>query len=217
MQIFLDTANLEEIEKGVEWGIVDGVTTNPSLVSKESKDLSFHQRIKEICDLVKGPVSAETTKTVFAGMVKEARELANIDENVVVKIPMTPDGIKAVKVLSGENIKTNVTLVFDAMQALLAAKAGATYVSLFIGRLDDIASDGMERLAETREIFNNYGFSSKIIAASIRHPMHVLDTALMGIDVATIPFSILKKMFSHPLTDNGVEKFLTDWEEYLKG
>lgn len=216
MQIFLDTANLEEIEKGVEWGIVDGVTTNPSLVSKESKDLNFHQRIKEICDLVKGPVSAETTETVFAGMVKEARELSSIDENVVVKIPMTSDGIKAVKILSKENIKTNVTLVFDAMQALLATKAGATYVSLFIGRLDDISSDGIERLAETRNIFENYGLSSKIIAASIRHPMHVLNTALLGVDVATVPFTILKKMFSHPLTNNGIERFLNDWEEYLK-
>lgn len=217
MQIFLDTANLEEIEKGVEWGIVDGVTTNPSLVSKESKELDFHQRIKEICDLVKGPVSAETTETTFSGMVKEARELANIDENIVVKIPMTADGIKAVSMLSKENIKTNVTLVFDAMQALLAAKAGATYVSLFIGRLDDISSDGMERLAETKKIFENYGLNSRIIAASIRHPMHVLDTALMGVDVATVPFSILKKLFSHPLTDNGIERFMKDWEEYLKG
>lgn len=216
MQIFLDTANLEEIEQGVEWGIVDGVTTNPSLVSKESKELDFHQRIKEICELVRGPVSAETVETSFAGMVKEARELANIDKNVVVKIPMTADGIKAVKVLSDENIKTNVTLVFDAMQALLAAKAGATYVSLFIGRLDDISSDGMERLAETKKIFDNYDHSSKIIAASIRHPMHVLDTALLGVDVATVPFSILKKMFSHPLTDNGIERFMKDWEEYLK-
>jgi len=214
MKIFLDTANLEEIKKGVEWGIVDGVTTNPTLVAKEGAD--FKQRVKEICDLVKGPVSAEVIALDYEGMVKEARELASISEYVVVKIPMTPDGIKAVKTLSREGIKTNVTLVFSPAQAILAAKAGATYVSPFVGRMDDISNDGMRMLSEIVEIYNNYGFETEIIAASIRHPMHVIEAALMGVDIVTMPFEVLEKMFKHPMTDIGMERFLSDWKKYLE-
>ncbi len=214
MKIFLDTANLEEIKKGVEWGIVDGVTTNPTLVAKEGAD--FKQRVKEICDLVKGPVSAEVIALDYEGMVKEARELASISEYVVVKIPMTPDGIKAVKTLSREGIKTNVTLVFSPAQAILAAKAGATYVSPFVGRMDDISNDGMRMLSEIVEIYNNYGFETEIIAASIRHPMHVIEAALMGVDIVTMPFEVLEKMFKHPMTDIGIERFLSDWKKYLE-
>lgn len=214
MKIFLDTANLEEIKKGVEWGIVDGVTTNPTLVAKEGAD--FKQRVKEICDLVKGPVSAEVIALDYEGMVKEARELASISEYVVVKIPMTPDGIKAVKTLSREGIKTNVTLVFSPAQAILAAKAGATYVSPFVGRMDDISNDGMRMLSEIVEIYNNYSFETEIIAASIRHPMHVIEAALMGVDIVTMPFEVLEKMFKHPMTDIGIERFLSDWKKYLE-
>lgn len=214
MKIFLDTANIEEIKKGVDWGIVDGVTTNPTLVSREG--VEFKKRIKEICELVKGPVSAEVTSLDYDPMVKEARELSRIDEHVVVKIPMTPDGIKAVKTLSSEGIKTNVTLVFSPSQAILAAKAGATYVSPFIGRIDDISNDGMRMLEEIVEIYENYGFETEIIAASIRHPMHVVRAALMGVDIVTMPFSVLEKMFNHPMTDLGIKRFTEDWEKYLK-
>ncbi len=214
MKIFLDTANLDEIRIGVEWGIVDGVTTNPSLVAKERAP--FEKRIKEICQLVKGPVSAEVTSSDWKGMVEEARKLSEIDEHVVVKIPMTPDGVKAVKILSAEGIKTNVTLVFSPMQALLAAKAGATYVSPFIGRIDDVSSDGLKLLEEIVLMFNNYAFDTEIIAASIRHPMHVLEAALLGVDIVTMPFSVLEKLFKHPLTDIGIERFNRDWEEYRK-
>ncbi len=214
MKIFLDTANLDEIRMGVEWGIVDGVTTNPTLIAKEG--VPFKKRIKEICELVKGPTSAEVTSQDWKGMVEEAKELSKIDENVVVKIPMTPDGIKAVKALSLEGVKTNVTLVFSPMQALLAAKAGATYVSPFIGRVDDVSSDGLKMLEEIVLIYNNYAFDTEIIAASIRHPMHVLEAALMGVDVVTMPFKVLEKLFKHPLTDIGIERFNRDWEEYRK-
>ncbi len=212
MKIFLDTANLEEIRQGVEWGIVDGVTTNPTLIAKEGAD--FEKRIKEICELVQGPVSAEVISLNWEGMVEEARKLAAIDEHVVVKIPMTPDGIKAVKILSAEGIKTNVTLVFSANQALLAAKAGATYVSPFVGRIDDNGNDGLKLLEEIMQIFVNYGFETEVIAASIRHPMHVVEAALIGVDIATVPFDVLKKMFMHPLTDVGIKRFLQDWESY---
>ena len=214
MKIFLDTANLDEIRMGVEWGIVDGVTTNPTLIAKEG--VPFKKRIKEICELVKGPTSAEVTSQDWKGMVEEAKELSKIDENVVVKIPMTPDGIKAVKALSLEGVKTNVTLVFSPMQALLAAKAGATYVSPFIGRVDDVSSDGLKMLEEIVLIYNNYAFDTEIIAASIRHPMHVLEAALMGVDVVTMPFKVLEKLFKHPLTDIGIERFNRDWDEYRK-
>ncbi|MDN5325123.1 MAG: transaldolase [Thermosipho sp. (in: thermotogales)] len=215
MKIFLDTANIEQIKKGVEWGIVDGVTTNPTLISKEGKP--FEETIKEICQIVQGPVSAEVISLDWQGMVKEARELSKIDQHVVVKIPMTPDGIKAVKILSSEGIKTNVTLVFSANQALLAAKAGATYVSPFVGRLDDIANDGINLLEEIITIYANYGFETEIIAASIRHPMHVLQAAMIGVDIATVPFNVLEKMFNHSLTDVGIKKFLEDWEKYKSG
>ncbi|MGB9796305.1 fructose-6-phosphate aldolase [Fervidobacterium gondwanense] len=212
MKIFLDTANIDEIRQGVEWGIVDGVTTNPTLIAKEGAD--FEKRIKEICELVQGPVSAEVISLDWKEMVEEARKLASIDEYVVVKIPMTPDGIRAVKVLSAEGIKTNVTLVFSANQALLAAKAGATFVSPFIGRIDDNGNDGLRLLEEIMQIYTNYGFETEVIAASVRHPMHVVETAMIGVDIATIPFDVLKKMFLHPLTDVGIKRFLQDWEAY---
>ncbi|HCZ06300.1 MAG: transaldolase [Thermotogota bacterium] len=214
MKIFLDTANLEEIRKGVEWGVVDGVTTNPTLIAKEGAD--FETRVKEICDLVKGPVSAEVVSTDFEGMVKEARELAKLSEHVVVKIPMTQEGIKAVKRLSSEGIKTNVTLVFSPTQAILAAKVGATYVSPFIGRIDDVSSDGLKLLNEIVAIYDNYAFETEIIAASLRHPMHVLEAALMGVDIVTMPFAVLEKLFSHPLTDIGLKRFAEDWERYMR-
>lgn len=212
MLIFLDTANLDEIKQGVEWGIVDGVTTNPTLIAKEG--VNFETRIKEICEIVQGPVSAEVISLKFEEMVEEARKLASIDEHVVVKIPMTPDGIKAVKVLSAEGIKTNVTLVFSPNQALIAAKAGATYVSPFIGRIDDNGNDGVRLLEEIMQIYANYGFDTQVIAASVRHPMHVVQAAMIGVDIATVPFDVLKKMFMHPLTDIGIKRFLEDWEKY---
>ncbi|ABX31879.1 transaldolase [Petrotoga mobilis SJ95] len=212
MEIFLDTANIEEIRKGVAWGIVDGVTTNPTLVSKENA--VFEERIKEICETVEGPVSAEVVSTDYEGMVKEAREIANLSEFVVVKIPLIPDGIKAIKTLSKEGIKTNATLVFSPLQALLAAKAGATYVSPFIGRMDDIGNTGMDIVEEIEVIFSNYGYETKIIVASVRHPQHVLEAGLIGADVVTMPFEVLEKMFKHPMTDIGLERFLNDWKKY---
>ncbi|MBL5982097.1 MULTISPECIES: fructose-6-phosphate aldolase [unclassified Petrotoga] len=212
MEIFLDTANIEEIRKGVDWGIVDGVTTNPTLVSKENA--VFEERIKEICETVEGPVSAEVVSTDYEGMVKEAREIANLSEFVVVKIPLIPDGIKAIKTLSKEGIKTNATLVFSPLQALLAAKAGATYVSPFIGRMDDIGNTGMDIVEEIEVIFSNYGYETKIIVASVRHPQHVLEAGLIGADVVTMPFEVLEKMFKHPMTDIGLERFLNDWKKY---
>jgi len=172
--------------------------------------------VKEICDLVKGPVSAEVVSLDYEGMVREARELAQLSEYVVIKIPMTPDGIRAVKTLSAEGIKTNVTLVFSPAQAILAAKAGATYVSPFIGRMDDLSNDGMRMLAEIVEIYDNYGFETEIIAASIRHPMHVVEAALMGVDIVTMPFAVLEKLFKHPMTDLGIERFMNDWKKYLE-
>jgi transaldolase len=212
MEIFLDTANIEEIKTGVVWGIVDGVTTNPTLVSKENA--VFEERIKEICETVEGPVSAEVVSTEYAGMVKEARELVKISEYVVVKIPLIPDGIKTIKTLSKEGIKTNATLVFSPLQALLAAKAGATYVSPFIGRMDDIGNTGMEIVEQIKVIFSNYGYETKIIVASVRHPQHVLEAGLVGADVVTVPFNVLYKMFHHPMTDIGLESFLSDWKKY---
>ena len=212
MKFFIDTANLEKIKEAASLGVVDGVTTNPSLVAKEG-DVDFHTRIKEICEIIEGPVSAEVISLETEGMVDEARELAGLADNVVVKIPMTVEGLKAVKVLSNEGINTNVTLVFSANQALLAAKAGATYISPFVGRLDDRAHDGMKLIENINNILGNYNLDSEIITASIRSPRHVKEAALVGADIATIPFAVIKKMSQHPLTDIGIDKFLSDWEQ----
>jgi transaldolase len=214
MKFFIDTANLEEIQKGVEMGMVDGVTTNPSLITRENKP--FEEIIAEICKLVDGPVSAEVVSLQAEGMLDEARKLAKLAENIVIKIPMIVEGLKAVKKLSAEGIKTNVTLVFSAAQALLAAKAGATYVSPFVGRLDDIGNPGMELISDIVTIYDNYGYQSEIIVASVRSPQHVLDAALIGADIATIPFKVIAQLAKHPLTDIGIEQFLADWEKRKK-
>ena len=210
MKIFIDTANIEEIKEAHNWGIVDGVTTNPSLIAREGRD--FKEVVREICAIVDGPISAEVVSLDAEGMIKEARELTTIHSNVVIKVPMTLEGLKAVKALSGEGIKTNVTLVFSANQALLAAKVGATYVSPFVGRLDDISHQGMEVIAEIVEIYKNYNFKTEIIVASVRSPLHVKEAALCGADIATIPFKVIKQMSKHSLTDIGIEKFLEDWK-----
>ena len=215
MEIFLDTANVEEIKKAVDWGVISGVTTNPTLIAKE-EGRDFHETVKEICDLVQGPVSAEVISQDTEGIMREARVLAGLDPHVVVKIPMTPEGLSAVKVLSGEGVRINVTLVFSALQALLAAKAGAAYVSPFIGRLDDIGQEGMDVLEDIMAIFENYQLDTQVIAASIRHPQHVLAAARIGADIATVPLKVLKMMFQHPLTDLGIERFLADWEQVVK-
>lgn len=210
MKIFLDTANIDEIKEAASLGIIDGVTTNPSLIAKEKRD--FKQTVKEICEIVDGPISAEVMSDISEGMIEEGRELSKIHPNVTIKIPMTVEGLKAVSVLSKENVKTNVTLVFSANQALLASKAGATFVSPFVGRLDDIANNGMDIISEIKQIFINYGYTTEIIAASIRHPMHVKEAALIGADIATVPFKVLKQMTSHPLTDIGIARFKKDFE-----
>jgi len=209
MKFFIDTANVDEIRKGLEMGLVDGVTTNPSLLAKEKKNPE--ERVREIVSLVAGPVSLEVLSTEAESMVEEARRLSSLGSNVVVKIPMTQEGMKAVKRLSQERIKTNVTLVFQPLQALIAAKAGADYVSPFVGRLDDISTGGMEMVEQIVTIYGNYGFETEIIVASVRNPIHVLHAAMMGADVATIPFGVLKQLMSHPLTDIGVERFLQDY------
>jgi transaldolase len=214
MKFFIDTANVGEIRKGLNMGLVDGVTTNPSLLAKEKGDPD--STIREIVALVPGPVSLEVLSPEAAGMIEEARRLVSIGENVVVKIPMTEEGVKAVRVLSKERIKTNVTLIFQPLQALIAAKAGADYVSPFVGRLDDISTQGMEIVESIGTIYGNYGFETEIIVASIRNPLHVLHAALMGADVATIPFGVLKQLMNHPLTDIGVERFLKDYEALKK-
>lgn len=214
MKFFIDTANTREIKEAWDIGVIDGVTTNPSLISKEKKEPV--KLLKEICGIVDGPVSAEVVSLDADGMVKEAKTLAKIHKNIVVKIPMTTDGLKATKKLTGLKIKTNVTLIFSANQALLAAKAGATYVSPFVGRLDDISSYGMELVSQILEIYDNYGFETEIIVASIRNPIHVLDAARMGAHVATIPFKVIEQLSKHPLTDIGIEKFLADWEKVPK-
>lgn len=214
MKFFLDTANINEIKEAHSMGMVDGVTTNPSLIAKEGRD--FEELIKEICEIVDGPVSAEVISLDTEGMVKEARHLATLHDNIVVKIPMTVDGIKATCKLSEEGIKTNVTLVFSPLQALMAAKAGAKYVSPFIGRLDDLASEGMLLIEQLVEIYSNYAFDTEIIVASIRNPIHVLDAALIGADIATIPYKVLAKFASHPLTDKGLKAFLEDWNRAKK-
>jgi transaldolase len=211
MKIFLDTANLDQIKEAASWGILDGATTNPTLVSKEN--LKFEDLIKKICKIVPGPVSVECVSTKSKDIIKEARDLAKLAENVVVKIPICVEGLKAIKVLSGEGIKVNTTLIFSPNQALLAAKAGARFVSPFVGRLDDISHQGMDLVDEIVTIFNNYGFETEVIVASIRHPLHVLETALMGADIATVPFAVLEKMVKHHLTDIGIENFLKDWSK----
>jgi len=214
MKFFIDTANVEEIRQAEEWGLVDGVTTNPSLVAREKRP--FREIIDEICSIVDGPVSAEAVSMDAAGLITEARELAAIHKNIVVKIPMTLEGLKAVKTLSGEGVKTNVTLIFSPVQALLAAKAGATYVSPFVGRLDDVSEPGMDLVHQILEIYGAYPFDTEVIVASIRSPMHVLESAVMGAHVATIPFKVLGQLSKHPLTDKGIEKFLEDWERVPK-
>ena len=211
MKIFLDTANLEQIKEAASWGIVDGVTTNPTLVSKEN--MKFEDLIKKICKVVPGPVSVESVSTKAKDIIEEARGLAKLAENIAVKIPICVEGLKATKVLSSEGIKVNTTLIFSSNQALLAAKAGTAFVSPFIGRLDDISHEGMALVDEIVAIFNNYGFETEIIVASIRHPLHVVEAALAGADIATIPFAVLDKMVKHPLTDIGIERFLKDWSK----
>ena len=211
MKFFIDTANIEEITKANELGMVDGVTTNPSLVAKEGRE--FKGLLKEICDLVDGPVSAEVVSLEKEGMVREARDLAGVAENVVVKIPLVEEGLKAVKVLAQEGIKTNVTLCFSPTQALMAAKAGAAYISPFVGRLDDISHRGMELAEQIITIYDNYGFETEVIVASVRNAIHVVEAALMGADIATIPFKVISQLIKHPLTDIGLEKFLADWNK----
>lgn len=214
MRLFLDTANVAEIRQAVEWGVIDGVTTNPSLAAQEKED--FAVILPQICRLVNGPISAEVIALDYEGIVKEARKLAEIHENVVVKIPVTPEGLRAVKTLSGEEIKTNVTLVFSSNQALLAARAGATYVSPFLGRLDDIGHDGVELVEEIVALFELHDIETQVIAASIRHTAHIPAVALAGAHIATVPFKVLRQMFNHPLTDQGIERFLADWEKAVK-
>ena len=210
MKFFIDTANIDEIKEVASWGIVDGVTTNPSLIAKEGR--VFEDVIKEITEIVDGPISAEVVSLECEGMLEEARELAKIHKNIVIKLPMTKEGIKACKKLTDEGIKTNVTLIFSASQALIAAKAGATYVSPFLGRLDDISSDGMILIDDIAQIFYNYDIQTEIIAASVRHPIHLVECAKAGADIATIPYIVFNQMLKHPLTDIGIEKFLKDWE-----
>ncbi|MGI5902142.1 MAG: fructose-6-phosphate aldolase [Desulfitobacteriia bacterium] len=211
MRIFLDSANLEEISKAWEMGVISGVTTNPTLVAKEKTD--FHTLICRIAEIVSGPISAEVLALDYEGILAEARALAAINSNIVVKIPISEEGLRAIKTLSREEIATNATLVFNAIQALLAARAGATYVSPFLGRLDDIGENGLNALADIREIFNVHGLDCKIIAASIRNPVHVLEAAKIGADFATIPFGVLKRLLGHPLTTSGIERFLADWHK----
>ncbi len=211
MKFFIDTANVDEIREANDMGMADGVTTNPSLIAKEGRD--FEQVIREICEIVDGPISAEVISLETDGMVEEARHLAKIHENIVIKIPMTVEGIKAVRILSAEGIKTNVTLIFSPLQALMAAKAGASYVSPFVGRLDDISNEGMLLVEQIVDIYSNYAYDTEIIVASIRSPMHVLESALIGADIATIPFSVLARLAAHPLTDKGIKAFLADWEK----
>lgn len=211
MKLFLDTAFVEEIKAAKEWGILDGVTTNPTLVAKTGK--GFMEVVQDILSMVDGPVSLEVVAQDAQGMVKQARQLRSLGEQVVIKIPATQEGIKAVKILSQEGVPTNVTLVFQPLQALLAAKAGATYVSPFVGRLEDIGHDAMDLVFDIKHIFDNYGFETQIIVASVRHPKHVLDAARMGADICTVPFKVMEQLFKHALTDKGLELFLADWSK----
>lgn len=214
MKFFIDTADVKEIHEAHALGVLDGVTTNPSLIAKSGRN--FREVIEEITRIVDGPISAEVVALDHEGMIREAEELAAIHPNIVVKIPMTAEGLKAVKALAGKEIRTNVTLIFSPLQALLAAKAGASYVSPFVGRLDDISQDGMGIIEDIRTIFDNYGYQAEIIVASIRNPIHVLNAALMGADIATIPYAVIAQLSKHPLTDIGIDKFLKDWEKVPK-
>jgi transaldolase len=214
MKFFIDTADVNEIKEAESLGILDGVTTNPTLISRTGRP--FKETIEEICTIVKGPVSAEVVSTDTEGIIKEGRELAKIADNIVVKVPLIKDGLKAVKALTSEGIKVNVTLCFSSNQALLAAKAGGTYISPFVGRLDDKGHTGMDVIDEIRTIYDNYGFETEIIVASIRNPLHVRDAALMGADIATIPFAVFNNIVKHPLTDEGLKNFLADWEKVPK-
>ncbi|MEM3493071.1 MAG: fructose-6-phosphate aldolase [Thermoplasmata archaeon] len=214
MKIFLDTANVKEIREANSWGIIDGVTTNPSLIAKEGRD--FREVVEEIAAIVDGPISAEVVSLNAEGMVAEGRELAKIHKNINIKIPMCVEGLKATKALAREGIKVNMTLVFSPNQALLAAKAGAAFVSPFVGRLDDVGHDGMRMIPDIVEIYRNYNFKTEIIVASVRHPIHVYQAALAGAHIATVPFSVLEKMVKHPLTDIGIDRFLKDWEKVPK-
>lgn len=211
MKFFIDTADLNEIKEAKDLGVLDGVTTNPSLIAKAGVT-DFEKHIKSICDIVEGDVSAEVIATTYDEIVEEGRSIAEVADNVVVKVPLIKDGIKAIKTLSAEGIKTNCTLCFSASQALIAAKAGATYISPFIGRLDDISTDGMQLIADIRAIYDNYGMNTEILAASIRHPMHLHESAILGADVATMPLKVIEQLLKHPLTDIGLEKFLADWD-----
>ncbi|MEG8946032.1 fructose-6-phosphate aldolase [Rosettibacter firmus] len=211
MKFFIDSANINHIKEAASYGLLDGVTTNPTLVAKEGKN--FRELLEEIVKIVDGPISAEVIATDYEGILKEARELSKIHRNIVVKIPLIKEGIKAVKTLSSEGIKTNVTLCFSPSQAILAAKAGATYVSPFVGRLDDISHEGMALIAQIIQIYKNYDFKTEVIVASIRHPLHVVEAAMMGAHIATMPFDVIEKLFKHPLTDIGLEKFLSDWKK----
>ena len=214
MKFFIDTANVAEIREAVALGMVDGVTTNPSLIAREKRP--FEEIIKEITALVNGPISAEVVSLEAQGMVDEGRKLAAISDNIVIKVPMTPEGLKATRIFAAEGIKTNVTLVFSATQALLVAKAGASYVSPFVGRLDDISLTGMDLVSDIMQIYDNYGYSTEVIVASVRSPTHVLDAALIGADIATIPFKVILQLAQHPLTDRGIDSFLADWEKRQK-
>ncbi len=214
MKIFIDTANIEQIKEVNSWGILDGVTTNPSLIAKEKKD--FATIVNEICEVVDGPISVEVISLKADGMFAEGMKLAAVNENIVIKVPMTEEGLKATKLLSNEGVAVNMTLIFSANQALLAAKAGARYVSPFVGRLDDVGQDGMALVSDIMDILDNYEYDTEVIVASVRDPIHVADAARMGAHIATIPFDVLKKMFKHPLTDIGIERFLKDWEKVSK-
>ncbi|HBZ97454.1 MAG TPA: fructose-6-phosphate aldolase [Phycisphaerales bacterium] len=209
MQIYIDTASIEDIREAADMGVLDGVTTNPSLVAKEGVD--FHDRLKEICDVVPGPVSAEVVSTESDAMIEEAQPLLAIADNIVIKLPCTVDGLRACKHLSSNGIRVNMTLCFQPLQAMLAAKAGAFLISPFLGRLDDIGQDSMDLIQQIRTIYDNYGYETKVLAASVRHPMHLVQCALVGADVATVPFKVIQQMMKHPLTDSGLEKFLQDW------
>lgn len=212
MDLYIDTANLDEIKEAADLGVLDGVTTNPSLVSKEGS-VDFHSHLRAICEIVPGPVSAEVTATDCAGMIQQGQTLAGVADNIVIKVPCTVDGLKACKALSDQEIRTNLTLCFQPLQALLVAKAGAFLVSPFLGRIDDISGDGVELIQQIRVIYDNFGFNTQILAASIRHPKHLVDVAMAGADVATVPFNVIKQMMSHPLTDIGLDKFLADWKK----
>lgn len=211
MKFFIDSANIDHIKEAASYGLLDGVTTNPSLVAKEGKN--FKELLNEIVKIVDGPISAEVVSTEYNGILKEAEELAKIHKNIVVKVPLIKEGIKAVKTLSEKGIKTNVTLCFSASQAILAAKAGATYISPFVGRLDDISHDGMDLISQIVTIYRNYDFKTQVLVASIRHPLHIVEAGLMGADVCTIPFEVIERLFKHPLTDIGLDKFLSDWKK----